>query len=499
MNLLPASYDWYADYFLNEQDKPECQAVSKQLDNYKDGDGFYKITPVAMADLLLPLATKFYRYEPKSKVWYRFNGKYCETSEQLFTDVKDSLNDCKNRCGGALLSFRKNAFNIIHQAQFLPAVITCMQKSHQIHIDINDFDHDLDCANTPDGFYNLLSLTSDPNSIEHMCRQMTAVAPMDDEDGKNCPYYMAHLDYITQGRQDIIQWIEEISGYLLTGRTFAKEFYWFCGISDSGKSQLTIAWRDILGNILPHSYFIEASNTLFAHKYFEPHPEVWYRLIGKRMILTEELQDGKWNESLIKEFTSGNPMNGAKKFGDTVSFLPVGKLIFLSNKQPSMDGADSGMVTRLNLLDFTKQIPTDKRIPDFGTEVLFKQEGPYILNRMMKAAQRVLLRRKLSKPQAVQDSTKEYIQDNNLVELFFKDGCITGTDYSETWKNLHTACNLWCNENGYDCPSLKEFRNIVKTLSYKTGRNHAARTVLGITLNDLYKKKINIPVYTPYN
>ena len=492
MNLLPKGKYWYADYFAID---------NSPLDIYKTpGTSQYKVTPLMVADLLLPLAKAHYRYDPISKVWYRFNGKHFAPSKQLFTDLKDSVHDFKSdvQTANGAMDYLPSIANV-HTPQFLPKIKDIFQESIDLHIDIKDFDSNLHAVNTPNGYYDLLTLDKTPNSSDHLCRQILAIAPKDDEDGKNCPNYLQHLKYLAQGDIEVMNWLEDISGYLLTGETFAREFYWLCGISQSGKSQLGLVWREIMGGIGDSSYFISAPSTLFAQKNHEPHTEIWYRLIGKRFILVEELKDGRWNESVMKEFTSGNPFNACKKFGDTLSFLPVGKVLFLSNKQPMLDASDSGIVSRLNLLECTQQIPEDKKVAYFGDRVLFKQEGPYILNRMMKAAQRVLLREKMLRPTRVIDNTKEYVQSNNLVELFMQDGCVTGHDYSETYKHLHTACTLWCTENGYDCPSLTTFRKILKDLRYKTGRNHAARVVVGIALNDVYKKKIGQVSYSAYN
>lgn len=497
VGILRPNEEWLSDYILNQTGYYLNAAKQQVLSTHFIAKG------------LAGAMKRTYRYCFTEKKWYHFDGQIWAKQDSIYSVVLGILEQIRAELQTRIDDPNQSSWTLktisgidnVYKHSYVYEVITNLQGNSELHIKPDEFDADPNLINTPDGIYNLLTGERQPNSSADLCKQTTAVGPLDDQNGELCPHYMNHLKYITQGKQDVIDWIEEISGYILTGHTFTQEFYWFCGISQSGKSQLAIAWMELLGGIASSSYFISAPNTLFAQKYNEPHTEIFARLAGKRFVLIEELKNRKWDEDKLKEYLSGNPVNACYKFADTFSFVPVGKLLFLSNKQPAMDATDGGMIRRMNLLEFTKQIPAEAKIVDFGKNVLFKQEGPYILHRMIKAAQRVLLKQKLHTPDSVKESTKEYVQSNALIELFMQDGCVTGQDFSDTWKNLHTACTMWCNENGYDCPSLNSFRNTLRDLRYKTGRSHNARVVLGIGLNDTYKKKVGVlgSSYSMYN
>lgn len=496
MNLLPAGYYWYGDYFVNQNKHPECADMAQYLDVYKiPGTSTYKVTPFLVADVLLPLVMKHYRYEPKSKIWYRFNDKKLVDSEQLFTDVKDSMNDMKIQLQNDPRSTQYfPGIAAVHAPQFINKVMEILYKSHATHIQLEQFDVDNTALNTPDGYYNLLTRESDPNMLEQYCRCMTIVAPQDDQDGTLCPNYMNHLKYISQNDPEIMEYIEGLSGYILTGETFLQEFYWFYGDSKTGKSSIINVWRHIMGD-----YFWLASNTQFSRKHTEPHPELEIRLMGKRLVLIEELEDRQWNEAKLKMYTSGNPIIARDMGGKSINFMPTFKLVFTSNKTPDIDGGDPGIVERLRMLEFMKRITPEMKIQYFAEKCLYP-EAPYILNRMMKAAQQIILKQALPPtPHRFVDATKQYIESNNLVKMFIDDECEVDINYSETFKNIQAAIGIYCTDHGYDPLSTTKLRKALSDSGHKPTRITGGRARSGLRLRESSKSKVALREKSYFN
>jgi putative DNA primase/helicase len=472
MILLSASFDWYRDCFLN----------NNSLDIYKNDNGQYNFSATLASKVLLPLVLPYYRYEPQSNVWYRFNDTHFEESKQLFIDIQDSLNDLKLRCEQAKQYF--TSLTKIHADRFVPTVIEILQKSYTTHVTLEQFDSDPQLLNTPDGVFDLLSGESYPNNSSYLMRQIASVAPEDDQDGVLCPHYMKHLEFMTGGDKNLQLWLEKISGYMLTGSTFLQHFYWFYGLQNNGKSSLAGIWMHIL-----HNYAHIAPQGQFAHNYFDPHPEQMLRLAGKRLVLTEELKGNRWDEAKIKSLMSGNPVAAREMFGKTVNFKPVCKLLFISNHKPIVDPNDGGIVRRLKMMPFIKQITPDMRIKDFEKKCL-EPEAPYILNRMMRHAKIVLMEQAISDPPYVELETRQYFASNNWCEQFVEDACETGTACIESNKHLLTGCQLWAADAGQEPPNARSLGHKLEQLGFQSFSTNGMRGRKGIQLNEHYRSKV---------
>ncbi len=472
--LLPEGKNWFSDYIFTEP-----FAV------YKNTNKQYVFSANMAAKLLMSLIKPIFRYDPDNKVWFEFDGTRWVKTHRLFTVISDNLDHIKSKC--QFSDDKMTAvvgLNKIHNDRLKPNVIEILQKESAMHADLQAFDADPDLLNTPDGIYNLLTLEKRPNCADDLCKQITNVAPEDDDDGKNCPNYIRHLEFMTNGDKLLQEYLELISGYILTGHTFLQEFYWFYGTQNNGKSSLAGIWFFILGD-----YAHIAPQGQFAYNYYDPHPEQLLRLAGKRLVLIEELKGNRWDESKLKSVMSGNPIAAREMHGKTVNFIPTSKLLFTSNHQPAIDPGDGGITRRLKLISFINQITPTMRIVDFDKTIL-RVEAPFILNRMMRYGQKVLLARKIETPNYVSLESHQYLQANDIVQQFIEDGCSTGNAYQDSTKNLYLAFSLWCGDNGYDLLSNKRFCDQLKRLGFKSYKNDIIRGYRGIQVNEIYKVKI---------
>jgi len=481
MNLKPANENWYFKYI----------APRPELNVYKDTSGNnYLLSAHMAAKLLLPLVLNKFRYEPVLKKWFEFNKQRWTDTAGVYHDVLDTMNDFKTfyeRPSDSSISMTPcQRLDRIHGDKFISHTLEILQKFKDIHTHLADFDSNRDFINTPGGFYNLLKeAPPEANNAIHLCKQITSIAPLDDEDGKKCPMYMNHLKFCFNNDPIILEWIEQISGYILTGHV-SQEFYWFSGLPGTGKSTIANVWSQILQDADLGGYAWSAPQDQFTHGK-EKHATYDLKLAGKRLILIEELK-GRWDEKKLKAYTSGNRITANAMHTDPVSFMPTGKLLFTSNNQPSVDGQDQGLVRRMRLYGFTNVIPT--MIDKFADKV-FAEEGPYIFNRMIKYARKVLQQNcTLDTPVIVFQNTKHYFNNHNWLQQFIEDCLVTSPDLAITNKKLYTVYTLWCSENGYDPVSMQQLGKALEAQLLKRCRIGAARGHQGIALNASYASKV---------
>lgn len=477
MTVIRPSEDWISDYIL----VPELAV-------YSNRKGQLVLSSHMLAEAICKAIRRNYRYNPSEKLWYQFESIVWVQRQTIYDVILAALKEIRTEFKQRMdkpdqKDFVDRSFTGIdnlHTHRFVYEVIQNMQANKSIFVTVDDFDSDPVLLNTPDGIYNLQTNERSPNQPDYLCRQITAIAPMEGE----CPYYIAHLKFMAQGDQSVMDYLEGLSGYLCTGITSLQEFYWMFGLQNNGKSTLVNIWRYILNN-----YFYLAPQTLFAKTYNEPHPEALMRLAGKRYVLVDELDGNAWNEAKLKAFMSGSPVAAREMRGSTVNFLPQCKLIFTSNHKPAINANDGGIVRRLRLLNFTAQIPDDMKLDGFEENFL-RPEAPHILYRMIQAAQRVLMTRKLNSPTKFAEAAIEYVGGNNQIQQFMDDCCETSEFYSETHKNLFKAYEQWAGDNQYDSMSATKFGRLLGDLGYKGTIIGSTRGRTGVKLTESWKTKV---------
>jgi putative DNA primase/helicase len=424
-----------------------------------------------------------------------FNGQVWEEVKSIFNIIRaaaENIRDAYRKKSLEDENWKKNidsgfaGLDSLLTQNFVYLVIKNLESDTTMYRKESDFDKDTHLLNTPGVIVDLRTGDTFANRPDYLCRQMASVVPLNDENGAKCPYYMSHLRFMSEGKQDIMNYLEGLSGYMLTGETSLQQFYWMFGLQNNGKSTLVNIWGHILGGIEPTSYFWEAAQDLFAKTNHTAHPEGMLRLMGKRMILIDELDGHSWNEAKLKGFTSGSPVAAREMRGSTINFMPQGKLIFTSNHKPAVNANDGGIARRMHLMDFVKQITPDMKLDKFEERFL-QPEAPYILNRMITAAKQILATGKLELPAKFRDATTEYFGDNNLIAQFVEDCCDTGEFYSEPYKNLFKSYSAWSKENEYDAMSSKKFGDLLRDLGYKAIRTTSLRSRTGIQLKDKWK------------
>jgi len=329
--LLPPNKDWYRDYI----DTPANEV-------HKNESHQFVWTASFGAKILAPLVKKYFRYDPSDRVWYQFDGiKWAETYG-IHTVVMAALEDIKRRAGDNGPMQLVVGLSKIHNDKFDESVIRKLERSTTLHVRSSDFDKDINLVNTPDGTYNLLTLEKHPNNPDDLCKKVTAVAPIDDGDGNDCPNYIKHLEFMADGKQKVKQFLEELSGLICSGVTSYQQFYWFYGYRNNGKSVLANVWRYSLGD-----YACMGNQKQFAERYNSAHPEQEMRLEGVRYVFIDELKGTKLDGAKLKSFTSGSPVVAREMHGNSKEFIPQCKILIASNHKPAADAQDGGLARRL--------------------------------------------------------------------------------------------------------------------------------------------------------
>jgi putative DNA primase/helicase len=228
-------------------------------------------------------------------------------------------------------------------------------------------------------------------------------------------------------------------------------------------------------------------------------------LMGARMVRASEPEQGeRLKEGLIKEMTGGEPMLIRALHSDFIEVKPVFKLFVSGNHKPEIRGTDDGIWRRVLMVLFSEQIPEKERDVHFGQK-LYMAEAPGILNWMVDGLVDYL-ERGLQVPQAVQDATQAYREENDPIGIFLDACCEVKGDAGTFTRSsdLTDAFNFWTAELGSTQWSGRQFQLKLKDKAERWRDPRSGLTFMaakrsvagyqGIALTDMFRKRMDAAI-----
>lgn len=364
---------------------------------------------------------------------------------------------------------------------------TAMLKEAEHHVAIlpDDLDQHKSLLNVVNGMINLRT----GELLAHDREQyITKISPVEYTDKIDCPLWDSFLNDIFNHDKDLIRYVQKAVGYSICGSTREHCVFFCYGNGRNGKSTFLDVLSEMLGdyavNIQPETIMVRANTSSNTGDIA--------RLKGARFVTTVEPNEGvRINEGLLKQMAGGDRITACKKYENEFEFTPEFKLWMGTNYKPIIRGTDVGIWSRIHLVPFTVQIPDSKM--DKNLKHKLKQELPAILKWAVEGC--LLWQREgLKKPLVVENATREYKNEMDVVSLFLDECCITGCGETKA-SDLYQIYKQWAKENGeYEMRNTKfgiemgkKFEKVRKTDGYY---------YLGIIVQDLYKiYKINFENY----
>ncbi len=286
-----------------------------------------------------------------------------------------------------------------------------------------------------------------------------------------CPWWDKVIERISRGDDSLRAYVQRWCGYLLTGGENVHEAFLFVyGHGASGKSKFISTLQDILGTGTL-GYFRKADKEVFTHS--GDHNinigEKIARLQGARLVTVSELEEGsRWKESLLKDFTGRERVEGRALYEQTTEFSPSFKLIFSGNHKPALRSVGEEIKRRLHLLEFPGTIPEEERIVDLPDKL--RGEYPQILEWMIQGALMVQ-EAGLGKPEQIVESTLEYLTDEDTLSEWFSSACEVDMQSSTLVGEAYKSYSEQAKSDGeHYIISKKRFSQRMSDKGYKSSR-----------------------------
>ena len=277
-------------------------------------------------------------------------------------------------------------------------------------------------------------------------------------------------------RAELTTYLQQVAGYMLSGRTDEQVLFFLYGSGANGKTTLVKTLEGLLGGELAKQI---PYDTLVAHKGQRSSSNDIARLQGVRAAFTNEVEDGtQLAESLIKQLTGGDTIAARFLYQEFIEFRPKFKLFMSGNHKPIIKGSDDGVWRRIQLIPFEVQIPPEDRDPLLAEKL--RAELPGILNWAIRGHAK-WRRHGLAPPACVRAASEEYRDEMDLLQQWLEERCVYDTESSAPARDLYFSYSFWAEQQNLKPLSQPVFGRKLGERFDKTRRS-AGNVYLGLKL-----------------
>ncbi|TDI94974.1 MAG: hypothetical protein E2O77_00005 [Caldithrix sp.] len=338
-----------------------------------------------------------------------------------------------------LVSDARKVNSVKLENHYISDIYTLISKDDNYTIAPGSFDADRHLLGTPIGTIDLTIpdfIATDPR---HYISKQTICAPAIGEPVR----WLRFLNEIFAGDQGVIDFIQILCGYALTGETREEKLFFLYGSGANGKSKfleaLTYIWNDYATRIAPST---------LINKGFSDHPTEIAKLAAARLAIGSELPAGEiWDDQKLKELTGGDTLTARLMRQDFFDFKPQFTLLIAGNHIPEMKHVGEAERRRFVLIPFNVTIPSEKRDTNLGEKL--KEEAGQILTWCIKGAGRYY-KSGLKIPSSILKASQDYLDSEDVMGEFLKTQ-LTAINGKEVELNqLIKVANDWFSSNNHN-------------------------------------------------
>ena len=358
-----------------------------------------------------------------------------------------------------------------------------------VHTNLREWDADGWLLNVRNGIVDLRTQAFMERTRGHMCMKQAPVAY--DPEAK-CPLWEAAMLKWMCGDEELARYLQAALGITLTSDTSDQCFFFLEGGGENGKDTfLSTIQKHVLGDAGGYAKSVGVMSLMDTKWGHSEHRNDLAALAGAtRMVTAAETQAGHhWDEAIIKDLTGGmTSITCRELYGKPFSFVPQFKLWVMSNDSPVIKGSDWGIWRRIKRIPWNYDFSRNPGEKDPGFAEKLRAEAPGILNWML-AGLRIWQEngQRLPKCKAVDDSTKEYRQEMDIMGRFASERLAFEPWASTLKQHVFKEFESWCKDNGHHPGSSRrfysEFLKRFPQASESPARTNAGYHLLGVRLS----------------
>jgi P4 family phage/plasmid primase-like protien len=358
----------------------------------------------------------------------------------------------------------------------MTALERMLTRHRSLMVQPEEFDANPHVLNTPAGLFDLRSGKELPIDHSQINLRQTSVVPDWD-----CPIplFSEFISFVTNDDPEMIDLLQRLAGYALTGNSTEQIFFFAYGTGGNGKGMFIRLLQSVLGD-----YAATVNSKVFLKRGREPHLAELLPFQGRRLIAAQEFEsDAIWDESRIKLLTGDDRIVVEKKHGDPFEFAPTHTLLLAGNSIPHVPDLDAGIRRRMRLLPFTRVVPEDL-VKENREEQIRVNELPGVLAWLIDGA-KIWYQRGLGEmPESVLLETENYFMETDDIQLWIDECCEEGKDYKTSSRDLYESLQLFLLQRGSTSLSQRAFSMRLQRRGYKAYRSSTQRGFEGLRLRE---------------
>jgi P4 family phage/plasmid primase-like protien len=280
---------------------------------------------------------------------------------------------------------------------------------------------------------------------------LTQVCPTKFCANATCPRWEQFIKEVFDSDEELVRWFQVLLGYCLTGDVSHHVLSVLHGSGRNGKSTVVNTVRTVLGE----DYATVAPPKFLVVTRGEAHPTKLVTLYGKRVVVDMETGEGaRLDEELVKRLTGGDSVSARRMYEDFWEFTPTHKLMLITNHEPSVQGVDEAIWTRVRKIPFKVCFTVRE---DFHLQRRLGAEAEGVLRWMVDGSRRWFQTGFGPLPKAVASATSEYRSEQNTLLRFFEERLAKDRTSQAQKHAVISAYSQWCSNNRVRQASNKAF------------------------------------------
>jgi putative DNA primase/helicase len=331
----------------------------------------------------------------------------------------------------------------ITSAKTVNALLFLAQSDPAVVVPAAQWDNDPLILNTPDGLVDLRTGKTHQRNRQQYLTQLCRVSP---DAGQKTEHWLRFVSQVFADDADTIEFVQRMCGYCLSGDRREQKLFFAHGQGSNGKSTLLDILMWIMG-----TYALKLPTTALMASRNERHPTELAQLHGKRLAVSNELEEGSfWAEARIKELTGDETLTARFMRQDNFTFTMSHKHLIAGNHKPRLKGGDPAMARRMVLVPFLQKFEgaaKDAKLPE-----KLKAEAPGIMAWAIEGA-RKWYADGLAIPSSVEDASRDYMAEHDDIAMWIEECCKTDAGTHARSSDLYASFRRWKQSRGEHEPS----------------------------------------------
>lgn len=377
-----------------------------------------KFNDVRNGDTFALIFKDIFRYAPKRKAWFYYDGKRW---------IKDEGNmvissACKQYVGRVDAYARTyipfdDDNNWLHRNALMLYKLPVREKMIKdaqtlFPIDVDEFDSNPYLLNLENGTFDLKK----GEFREHRADDLiTKLAPVEFNQGATLDRWDSFILQIMSEDREKAEFLQKALGYSLSGSTNEECMFILYGATTrNGKGTLM---ESVLGVVGDYGKSVKPETIAIANKSSNSHSEDIARLQGVRLAnISEPPKNMFLNSALVKSLTGGDTINARFLHENSFEFKPQFKLFVNTNYLPKIDDATVFMSNRIHIIPFDRHFSADEQEKTLKEQFSSSEAKSAILNWLI--AGYYMAKGGFAPPKSVVNATKSYQQESEPVYKF---------------------------------------------------------------------------------